>query len=99
MDVNSSNNKNEGTHDYIPTDVREIHIDKTIDTKEWQICCSHTNQHALKYIIQVIMGASVMLFSMGMIFASDTEEDNAIYYSLLSGTLGYFLPHPSLSEN
>jgi hypothetical protein len=65
---------------------------------EWSICCSKTNSHALKYLIQVVMGGSVMIFSMAMIVTQDGDtHDKAIYYSLLSGTLGYFLPHPSLN--
>ena len=63
---------------------------------EWKVCCSQTNQHALKYIIQVTMGSIVMIFCMCMIVIDDEMDDKSIYYSLLSGTLGYFLPHPSL---
>jgi hypothetical protein len=68
------------------------------DTAYWKICCSNTNHHALKYLIQVSMGASVMIFCMTMIVVAPTNDDKAIYYSLLSGTLGYFLPHPNLSS-
>lgn len=74
----------------IPTRQRQM------TSKEWTICCSHTNKHALKYLIQVTMGSCVMIFCMIMIVLDEEAEDKSIYYSLLSGTLGYFLPHPSL---
>lgn len=68
------------------------------DDSEWTICCSHTNRFALKYLIQVTMGSAVMIFAMCQIAWGDDEEDKAIFYSLISGTLGYFLPHPSMSD-
>lgn len=63
---------------------------------EWQGCCSRTNKHFLKYITQIIMGSSVMIFSMVQI--SRGAENPEIYFSLLSGTLGLFLPHPQIGD-
>ena len=67
-------------------------------SNEWSVCCSNTNRFALKYLIQVSMGSAVMIFAMCQIALGDDQEDKSIYYSLLSGTLGYFLPHPSMNE-
>jgi hypothetical protein len=63
---------------------------------EWHGCCSKTNKHYLKYMVQIAMGGSVMLFCMVQIaIGSDNPE---IYFSLLSGTLGLFLPHPQIRD-
>jgi len=59
---------------------------------EWQGCCSKTNKHFLKYITQIMMGSSVMVFCMVQIGIG--AENPEIYFSLLSGTMGLFLPAP-----
>ena len=61
---------------------------------EWVGCCSKTDKHYLKYLVQIAMGSSVMVFAMIMIALND--EHHEIYFSLLSGTLGLFLPHPQV---
>jgi hypothetical protein len=63
---------------------------------EWAGCCQKTNKHYLKFVSQIAMGSSVMIFSMVQIArGSDNAE---IYFSLLSGTLGLFLPHPQIND-
>jgi hypothetical protein len=64
---------------------------------EWSGCCSKTNKHYLKFITQISMGASVMLFCMVQI--SRGSDNPEIYFSLLSGTLGLFLPHPQIKDD
>ena len=61
---------------------------------EWSGCCSKTNKHFIKYITQITMGGAVMLFCMVQIGLG--TENQEIYFSLLSGTLGLFLPHPQI---
>jgi len=72
------------------------------DDEDWSGCCSHTNKNFLKYITQVSFGATVIAFCIGMIvMESNKEDDNKnleIYFSLLSGTLGMFLPAPHLND-
>jgi hypothetical protein len=63
--------------------------------KEWKLCCSKSNKSFIKYITQVCFGASIMIFSMAQIARSDVDNKE-IYYSMLSGTVGLFLPHPTL---
>jgi hypothetical protein len=63
--------------------------------EEWDTCCSKSNREFIKYITQVGFGVSVMVFSMIQI-ARDVGG-NEIYFSLLSGTLGLFLPHPQMN--
>lgn len=64
---------------------------------EWSGCCSKTNKHFLKYITQITMGGSVMVFCMAQIALG--AENPEIYFSLLSGTLGLFLPHPQINSD
>ena len=65
--------------------------------QEWTFCCSKSNKEFVKYITQIGFGASVMIFSMVQISRADVESKE-IYFSLLSGTLGLFLPHPSMKS-
>ena len=64
---------------------------------EWTGCCSKTDKHYLKFITQIAMGSSVMIFSMVQIArGADSPE---IYFSMLSGTLGIFIPHPQIEKD
>ncbi len=74
------------------TERRKIENEKL--KEEWSGCCSKSDRHFIKFITQVGFGASVILFSMVQI--SRGVENDEIYFSLLSGTLGLFLPHPQL---
>ena len=59
----------------------------------WKCCCGEfTNEH-VKYIVQIGFGGTVMLFSMVQIIRN--EGDTTVYYSMLSGTMGLFLPSPA----
>jgi len=62
---------------------------------EWKLCCSNSDSMALKYLVQVIMAATVMIFSMFCIVTSNTDDDKSIFWSLLSSTLTYFLDSPT----
>jgi len=64
---------------------------------EWDTgCCSKTDKHYLKFITQIVMGSSVMIFSMIQIArGADSPE---IYFSMLSGTLGIFIPNPNIPD-
>ena len=74
---------------------RKIENEKLKD--EWTGCCSKTNKHFLKYLTQILMGGSVMVFCMVQI--AKGSPNNEIYFSLLSGTLGLFLPHPQIKSD
>jgi hypothetical protein len=61
---------------------------------EWTTCCSRTDKHFLRFIIQVLMGFAVIMFSMVQITVGADKSE--VYFSMLSGTLAYFLPAPSI---
>ena len=68
------------------------------DTAEWNICCSKSDSAAVKYFVQVGMAGVVMSFSMYCICVANETEDKAIYWSLLSSTLTFFLDAPSIDS-
>ena len=64
-----------------------------MDTWITPLCsCQHVH---VKYVVQVMFGISVVVFSMGQLIRG--TEDTAVYCSMLSGTLGLFLPAPGSS--
>lgn len=67
------------------------------DHVEWQICCSKSSKSFIKYMVTVVMSIIVLCFSIFMI-ASNPENDNSIYFSLLSSTLVLFVPAPTLDK-
>ena len=64
---------------------------------EWAICCSKTNKEFLKYLVQIIMGGSVLCFSMIQILRGAKHSE--IYFRLLSGVIGSFMPHPQIKND
>ena len=70
------------------------HIENKQAAEEWSGCCSRTNKDFVKYITQVAVGAGVIMFSMAQITRGVPNQE--IYFSMLSGTLGLFLPHPQI---
>ena len=68
------------------------------DEQTWGVCCSRTEKSFIKFIVQVTMGILVMLFCMGMIALGDGKHD-MIAFTLISGTLGLFFPHPSMTKD
>jgi len=64
---------------------------------EWQGCGKNIDKHCFKYICQIVMGMSLMIFS--MIQISREVKNQEIYFSILSGTLGVFLPQPVIKND
>ena len=67
------------------------------DHIEWQICCSHSSKGFIKYIITVLISIITLGFSIFMI-ATNPDEDNAIYFSLLSSIITLYIPAPTLER-
>ena len=67
------------------------------DDVQWQICCSHSSKSFIKYVVTVIMSIIVLVFSIYMI-ASNPENDNSIYFSLMSSIIGMYMPQPTLDK-
>ena len=73
------------------------HIKNEQLKNQWSGCCSKTDKHYLKFITQIAMGSAVMIFSMAQIIRG--VDNIEIYFSLLSGTLGIFMPRPAIGRD
>ena len=67
------------------------------DDEQWSGCCSKSDKRFVKFITQVGFGGSLVIFAMVQIARSDVEN-KSIYFSLLSGIIGTFLPQPTIKE-
>ena len=77
--------------------VIEVEDDIHEDDVQWRICCSHSSKSFIKYVVTVIMSIIVLVFSIYMI-ATNPENDNSIYFSLMSSILTLYVPAPSLDK-
>ena len=64
--------------------------------EQWKCCSGTSNKHAIKYAVQVTLGAAVVVFSMIQIIRG--VENQEIYFSMVSGTIATFLPAPQLHK-
>jgi len=68
-------------------------MDNNID--QWS-CCSIKNKEEIRYFIQCGFGIMIMIFCMFKLISNNSN--NEVYISLLSSTLGYFLPAPTMNR-
>ena len=66
------------------------HIQNEKYRAEWKMCCSHTDSHFFRFIIQVVLGIVILCFSMIQICLADPDQDTSIYFSLISMVAGIF---------
>lgn len=79
-------------------DIKDIENENEIENEhEWRICCSHSSESFIKYIITVLFSLIVVLFSIYMI-TDAPERDNSIYFSLISSILTLYIPSPTLER-
>jgi len=62
---------------------------------QWHACCSKTEVTFVKFMVQVSLGFSVILFSMVQIMRG--VENDTIYFTLISAVFGVFIPHPTMT--
>jgi hypothetical protein len=74
----------------------DILVETNAGDAVWRSCCFEIDRNAVKFVTQVCFGASVIVFSMCQIARGVDNQE--IYFSMLSGTLGLFLPHPNLKS-
>jgi hypothetical protein len=67
------------------------------DNVEWKVCCSNSSKSFIKYIVMVVMSIIILLFSITMIIRNP-EQDNSIYFSLISSILALYVPAPTLDN-
>ena len=73
--------------------------DEDGQSQEWQTCCSRSNERFVKYMAQVSIGLVVIVICMFAILTKQCEgESNEFWIALLFGTVGTFMPHPTMKE-
>ena len=77
--------------------VIEVETESQEDDVQWQICCSHSSKSFIKYVVTVLMSIIVLVFSIYMI-ATNPENDNSIYFSLMASIIGMYMPAPTLDK-
>ncbi len=70
--------------------------DQKQDESEWSLCCSRSTPSAIKYISQLSVACSVLMFS--FIQLATTNDSREIYFSLISFVLGLVFPHPTITS-
>ena len=88
--------ENKITLEALAVEEKKIEIEQERDT--WSLCCSKSSASLIRYIGQMVCCASVLTFSFYQI-SQDKHGDNSVYFSLISGIVGYLLPAPQLQEN
>ena len=75
------------------TERRHIENEKLKD--EQSACCSRSKKDFVRWMSQLGFGASVRIDSMVQISRADVDK-REMHFSMLSGTMGLFLPHPTM---
>lgn len=75
-------------------DDEKKHLENLKYSQQWSICCSHTDPEAFKYLVTLVIGILVIVFSMIQICRADEGHDTSIYFSMISTIVGVFLPSP-----
>ena len=66
-------------------------------SEEWKICCSRSSSHFIKFFVTFSICFVVLIFSMIQII-NMPNEDNSIYFSLISSILALYMDSPKLEQ-
>ena len=61
-------------------------------------CCSHSKKSCVLFFTQSTAVGIVLFWSMYMLSQSTQDQNRDLYVSLLSASLGVFLPNPKISS-
>jgi len=78
-------------------DPEHVPVEETVDVRTWDTCCSHSSKEFIKYITTVSLSVIVLIFCIVMIY-SNPEDDNSIYFSLLSSIISIYIPNPKIEK-
>ena len=67
------------------------------NSEEWKICCSKSSSHFIKFFVTFSICFVVLIFSMIQII-NMPNEDNSIYFSLISSILALYMDSPKLEQ-
>ena len=65
--------------------------------EQWHICCSNSSSNFIRYFVTFSICFAVMVFSMIQI-VNNKDEDNTIYFSIISSILGMYMESPKLEQ-
>lgn len=80
-----------------PTSPHEIKMDVNESKETYDVCCSKSSVGFVKYISTFIITIAILLFSMIQI-ATNPQENNTIFFSLISSILTLYIPSPVLPK-
>jgi len=66
--------------------------------EEWSGCCSKTDSHFIKYMAQLLICVTVLIFCIVIITLKNGERCE-VYFSLISGIVGLYSPTPQVRKN
>jgi hypothetical protein len=75
----------------------EAKIDVNETKEQFDICCSKSSVGFVKYIATYTITLAILIFSMIQI-ARNPEENNTIFFSLISSILTLYIPSPALPK-
>ena len=73
----------------------DIHDENKVE--EWKSCCLKVDKNMVKYVIQVGILSSLIIFSATMLVVDKDCNSQRNYSSLLMICLGVFLPQPKMN--
>ena len=76
----------------IKVEIPEIHND---DNENWNVCCSKSSSHFIKYMVQVLVSITILIFAIVNISLGKTDS---VYWSIITLIIGVFVPAPTLSK-
>jgi hypothetical protein len=75
-----------------------IEIENKEMENNWMCMSRKFDKRCINYISQISIGLVVIFFSMYKLSTSKDCNEQSVYFSLLSGTVGFFMPSPSISR-
>lgn len=74
---------------------------KSIDEKQKELILSNciTNSNVIKYFVSVFFSAVLVFFCIFMISTSSAPSNETLWVSLLTTTLGVFIPQPQIKSS
>ena len=63
--------------------------------EQWQMCCSGSSSHFIKYLSQLLVYLTILVFALVNI---SLGKNDPIYWSLLTLIVGAMAPAPSLKK-
>lgn len=76
------------------TDVK-VEIQPIEPEQDWSVCCSKSSSHFIKYMVQVLVSVTILIFAIVNISLGKTDS---VYWSIITLIIGVFVPAPTLTK-